>query len=114
MTKFYFLSFLLMFTAQVAATETDADDDIITDSVYIWGDWENGLKPAAGFSAKATPPPAKTPNINFRPNENSELVREAASTVFPRAPSVNGAPQLPNVGIAPINTPTSPISGLQN
>jgi len=108
MTKIYFLSLLFLLATQAVASETDSE--LEPDSVYIWGAWENGLKPAAGLGAQTTPPPAETPNVNFRPNENSELLREAASTIFPTAPSINGAPQLPDVVAAPIDTPTTPIN----
>lgn len=48
------------------------------DSVYSWGEWQKGIKPAAGGpAARITPPPAQRPDINFRPNENSAFLRDA-------------------------------------
>ena len=83
------------------------------DSVYAWGKWAQGIQPAAGPEAKVTPPPAKTPNINFRPNENSAFLREAASIAFRPAPPVTpDAPQVPNIIIAPTDTPTTPANRL--
>lgn len=63
-----------------------------TDSVYSWGNWSKGIKPAAGPTARVTPPPAQRPDINFRPNENSAFLREAV--------------QRPNIvtGVSDINT----------
>jgi len=47
------------------------------DSVYKWGNWENGIQPAAAPIARVTPPPVKKPDVNFRPNENAAFSREA-------------------------------------
>ena len=58
-----------------------------------------GIQPAAGPVAKVTPPPAQTPNINFRPNENAAFLREAVVSIR-TAPAVSpSAPQLPSVVI---------------
>jgi len=110
MTKTYLLAFLFLLATPLFAS--DYDDDAMTDSVYIWGEWANGLKPAAGLGAQTTPPPAKTPNVNFRPNENSAFLREAADVIFPTAPSIGGAPQLQDVVATPIGTPTNPVNQL--
>ena len=50
------------------------------DSVYTWGHWSQGIKPAAGPAHIATPAPAKTPNVNFRPNEHSAFNRTVDDT----------------------------------
>jgi len=110
MIKTYLILLLLLLTSPVFASENNSK--AIQDSVYTWGEWANGLKPAAGLGAQTTPPPAQTPNVNFRPNENSAFLREAADTIFPTAPSVNGAPQLPDVIATPIDTPSTPINQL--
>jgi len=47
------------------------------DSVYTWGAWAEGLKPAAGPVARVTPPPAEKTDVLFRPNENAAFLREA-------------------------------------
>lgn len=66
----YFLFFSFLLSASAHADQKD--------SVYSWGEWQNGIKPAAGGpAARVTPPPAQRPDINFRPNENSAFLREA-------------------------------------
>ena len=72
MNKTYLLTFALLLPIQAIAIEQD--------SVYTWGQWSESLQPAAGPAARVTPPPAKTPNVNFRPNENSAFLREALLT----------------------------------
>lgn len=52
------------------------------DSVYSWGPWAQGIKPAAGGTAAVTPPPAQAPDIQFRPNENAAFFRSQAPAVF--------------------------------
>ncbi len=71
MKKAYLISLALLLPVQAIAVEKD--------SVYTWGDWSQGLKPAAGPVARVTPPPAKTPDVNFRANENAAFLREAVS-----------------------------------
>jgi len=106
MKKTYLASLALLLSTQTMAVEQD--------SVYTWGEWAEGIQPAAGPVAKVTPPPAKTPNINFRPNENSAFLREAALGIsFRAAPPVTpGAAQIPNIVIAPSSVPTTPTSSL--
>ena len=51
---------------------------IAADSVYNWGSWKDGIKPAAGPGVVAmvvAPAPVTNPNINIRPNETAELKR---------------------------------------
>jgi len=72
MNKAYLLSLALLLPVHAGAVEQD--------SVYTWGQWANGVKPAAGPVAKVTPPPAQTPDVNFRANEASALLREAVTT----------------------------------
>jgi len=61
------LSLAMLFPLQAIAAD---------DSVYTWGAWSQGIQPAAGPVAyAATPAPAKTPNVKFRPNENSAFAR---------------------------------------
>ncbi|MDH5570669.1 MAG: hypothetical protein OEY89_02825 [Gammaproteobacteria bacterium] len=45
------------------------------DSVYEWGQWSQGIQPAAGGIQSVTPPPAYKPDVSFRPNENSAFLR---------------------------------------
>ena len=95
------------------------------DSVYKWGNWENGIQPAAGPVTRVTPPAVKKPDVNFRPNENSALLR-VARVVVPTPPVVSPppaltpvavpapavvpeAPQVANIVIVTSNTPTTPI-----
>ncbi|MCW9047599.1 MAG: hypothetical protein OQK46_05915 [Gammaproteobacteria bacterium] len=104
MKKTYLLTFAIFLSTQAMAVEQD--------SVYTWGAWAEGIQPAAGPVAKVTPPPAQTPNINFRPNENSAFLREAAIVFRVAPPVITGAAQVPNVVIAPSSVPTTPISSL--
>ena len=66
--KHMLLGFVLLLPFQVFAADND--------SVYAWGDWAEGIKPAAGPVAVITPAPANQPKVNFRPNENSAFNRE--------------------------------------
>lgn len=103
MKKQFLLAFYLFIPFQVMAI----DDD----SVYGWGAWAKGVEPAAGPVHRVTPPPAIKPDINFRPNENSAFLREAASVnrpAFRPAPDAAiGAIQLPNIVITTSDTPTT-------
>lgn len=67
MTKVSLLAAAALFSTQLIAAETD--------SVYSWGEWSQGVKPAAGNIASVTPPPAQKPQVNFRPNENRAFGR---------------------------------------
>lgn len=104
MKKAYLLTLALLLPVQSMAIEQD--------SVYTWGQWANGVKPAAGPVAKVTPPPAQTPDVNFRANESSAFLREATATFRPAPPVTPSAPQLPGIVIAPSDTPTTPINRL--
>ena len=99
MNKIYLFTLALLLPLQVIAIEQD--------SVYTWGQWSDSLQPAAGPAARVTPPPAKTPNVNFRPNENSAFLREAVVAFRPAPPVTPSAPQVANVVIAPVSTPTT-------
>lgn len=104
MNKAYLLILALALPFQASAIEQD--------SVYTWGKWANGVKPAAGPVAKITPPPAQTPDVNFRANENSALLREAIAVIRVPAPPVSpGVPQLPGVIVTPVSTPATVSSG---
>jgi len=100
MKYFYLLLTFSLLLPQISLADTD--------SVYSWGAWQSGIKPAAGPAARVTPPPAQQPDISFRPNENSAFLREAAPTVRPAPPAVASAPQVPNVVITTSSTPTTP------
>ena len=104
MNKTYLLTFALLLPIQAIAIEQD--------SVYTWGQWSDSLQPAAGPVARVTPPPAKTPNVNFRPNENAAFLREASVGNRISAPPIGGAPQIPGVSITDINTPAIDSAGL--
>jgi hypothetical protein len=104
MKNVYLLMLTLLLPVQSIAVEQD--------SVYTWGKWAKGIQPAAGPVAMVTPPPAQTPDVNFRPNENSAFLREASVAFRPAPPVTPEAPQVPNVVIAPSTTPTTPTSSL--
>lgn len=100
MKKTYLASLALLLSTQTMAVEQD--------SVYTWGEWAEGIQPAAGPVAKVTPPPAKTPNINFRPNENSAFLREASVQARFATPPIT----VTGIGLGSTNpaTPSTPIS----
>ncbi|HED32745.1 MAG TPA: hypothetical protein ENJ08_00815 [Gammaproteobacteria bacterium] len=101
MKKIYLLALpALLLSAPSIAVEHD--------SVYTWGKWANGLQPAAGPVASVTPPPAQKNEISFRPNENDAFFREAATSFRPAPPAAPGAPQIPDIVIAPSDTVTTP------
>ena len=102
MKKIYMLALAAILPAQTMAVEND--------SVYAWGAWEEGIQPAAGPIARITPPPAQRPDVNFRPNENSAFLREAADITIrvPAPPVIPNAPQIPNIVIVASDTPTTP------
>lgn len=105
MKTIYLLALAVLLPTQSTAVETD--------SVYTWGAWAEGLQPAAGPVARVTPPPAKRPDVNFRPNENSAFLREAvAATRVPAPPAMPGAPQISGVTVTTISTPTGSSTGL--
>jgi len=66
----------LLFTALLSSTSAMAED-----SVYSWGSWSQGIKPAAGNTATLTPPPSQLTQVDFRPNENSALTRETITAL---------------------------------
>ena len=73
------------------------------DSVYSWGAWAEGIKPAAGPVVSITPAPVNQPNVNFRPNENSAFNREFRP-LPPQASGVASSARPPNTP-APTATP---------
>jgi len=83
------------------------------DSVYSWGAWADGIKPAAGPVANLAPAPAQKPQVNFRPNETSAFNRTNVLRLAP--PAATGAPQEPTTVIIPSNLPViSPGSNLNS
>lgn len=104
------LGFAVIFPFQLFAAD---------DSVYSWGAWAEGIKPAAGPVASITPAPAQKPQVNFRPNENSAFARNHRPVVAtppqiiatPAAP-VGGANQLPNIVTVPPGTGLANPAGL--
>jgi len=105
MRKAYLVTIALLLPFQAMSVEQD--------SVYTWGKWANGLRPAAGPVAKVTPPPAQTPDVNFRANETSAFLREAVAVVrVPAPPVIPSAPQIPGLTITPVSTPTGSSSSL--
>ncbi len=102
MKKAYLLALALLLPVHAGATQHD--------SVYTWGKWSQGIQPAAGPVAKVTPPPVKTPNVNFRPNETAAFLREATVQArFATAPILAPAPVTlaAQVTVIPITTTTS-------
>ncbi len=102
MTKPILLAAAALFSTQLFAA----------DSVYSWGDWSQGVKPAAGSIAQVTPPPAEKPQVSFRPNENRALTREriqATITVAVAQPTVV-VPEIVVERAPPVSTslPTTP------
>ena len=79
------------------------------DSVYAWGSWSQGIQPAAGGIASATPTSAQTPNVKFRPNEHPALNRGTARAID-TANANNNIPQSspPNMPAAPA-IPAAPV-----
>ncbi len=82
MKKSYLVAPVVALCAFMISTQSMA---VEKDSVYTWGAWAEGIKPAAGPVARVTPPPAEKTDINFRPNENVAFLREA---VPPRTPNI--------------------------
>ena len=84
-------------------------------SVHSWGDWANGIKPAAGPSPVAVALfDVEKPNVNFRPNEHSAFYRSVGDNIVP--PAVLTAQEIAQLTNAIANeanvitTPTSPAS----
>lgn len=91
MKKIYLLALpALLLSSQAIGVEHD--------SVYTWGAWAQGIKPAAGPVASVTPAPAQKTDINFRPNENDAFLREA--TNIP-APDIGNADPTQPIVVAP-------------
>lgn len=69
-------------------------------SVYAWGPWADGIKPAAG-PVYVAPAPADQPEADMR--ESIELLQQYNEIQYVIAPpAIPGAPQLPGiVGCAP-------------
>jgi len=105
MKSVYLLTLALLLPVQAMAVEKD--------SVYTWGTWAEGIKPAAGPVVKVTPPPAQTPDVNFRANETSAFLREAVAVIrVPAPPVVPSAPQVSGVTITSVDTPTGSSTSL--
>jgi len=111
MKKVYLLALALALPVQANAMDNE--------SVYAWGKWAQNIQPAAGPVAAVTPSPVTQPTVNFRPNENTAFTRVASAAVItpsvvitPAPPVTPEAPQLPNIVIAPSDTPSSPIGDL--
>ena len=88
------LGISLLFPIQLMAADKD--------SVYAWGAWAEGIKPAAGPVVSSTPAPADMPDVSFRPNENTAFARTPTLRL---APGSTGAPQVANTVIIPSNLP---------
>ncbi|MCW9013494.1 MAG: hypothetical protein OQL06_06890 [Gammaproteobacteria bacterium] len=101
MNKFI-LTLALLIPAQLMAAD---------DSVYSWGDWSQGVMPAAGNQPSATPAPAQKPNINFRPNEASEFGRSVAAATPAPVPAPPITPVTVTVPAGTDLSNTSPTQG---
>lgn len=104
MKKTYLILCAVLLSTQAVAAEAD--------SVYTWGEWAEGIQPAAGPVAKVTPPPAQTPNVNFRPNENSAFLREASIQARFATPGISSltSGSIANQSSVITITPTTPLS----
>jgi len=103
-----------------ADTQTTKPQQIVSlnpKSVHSWGDWANGVKPAAGPGAVAVARfDVQKPNVNFRPNENSAFYRSTITNLIPAAVLTaeeitnltNAISNETNVVIPP--TPSNPVS----
>ena len=85
------------------------------DSVYSWGIWSQGVKPAAGPVRTVTPKVAQSPNVKFRPNENSAFYRSsnAATPAIPNGPGTPATPAIPAAS-GPIAIPNPPVGEVRN
>lgn len=64
------------------------------DSVYSWGDWAKGIKPAAGPSApQVTPSPVSVPNFTFRETVNPRVPATPAPAIVPTESTTTGNPR---------------------
>ena len=74
------------------------------DSVYTWGAWSQGIKPAAGgpVARAAIPSPVQTPAFSPRANEARERNRAGA---IPPAPPVPVIVPRPPETTPPVVTP---------
>lgn len=107
MKKIYAMAFATLLSQQVAAN-TD-------DSVFSWGAWNQGIKPAAGQTMKVTPPAARQIDLSFRPNENSAFLRDVTATAkaaVVNIPTPVPTPQVPSIIITTVGTPTGNSSSL--
>ncbi len=103
MKKAYLFILVLLLPVQAMAIEKD--------SVYSWGAWAKGIQPSAGHIARVTPPPARKPEINFRPNEAGAFNRKVTQVTTPVATPVTIAPLVtltPPIPVAPTPVPTTP------
>jgi len=98
MKNLYLLAFALLLPLQAMAVETD--------SVYTWGKWANGIRPAAGPVARVTPPPVQTINVNLRANETSAFSRQIVATAPTPVTPIIIPPPVPVIVEPPVITPT--------
>lgn len=96
---------LLLVLAIAVPFQISAADD---DSVYSWGPWSQGIKPAAGAVPGITPAPVEQPRVSFRPNENSAFSRRSLQVVE-TPPQAGVTPVVPTGGVRPAgsSTPTA-------
>ena len=96
--------------------QTLSADQSKPDNVYSWGHWAESIQPGAGPGLSLAPAPVQAPNVHLRPNESAKITRTQTQIIValpqPAAPVVPGAPQLPVVVTAPVNTPSADSSGL--
>ncbi|VAW68211.1 hypothetical protein MNBD_GAMMA09-1794 [hydrothermal vent metagenome] len=97
-------SYLLALAAFMVSAPSIAAEK---DSVYTWGVWAEGIKPAAGPVAKVTPPPARQTDVNFRPNENAAYLREA---IPPRQPNIVTGIGNIDTSRPVVTTPPAPVT----
>lgn len=101
--KKLFITLALLLPTQLLAEQ---------DSVYSWGNWAQGVMPAAGGIPAAIPAPAHKPEIKIRPNEATGFGRSVVATVPAATPAVPATPATPTTPAVPAtpaiqNTPPS-------
>lgn len=92
---------MLLGFAVIIPFQLNAADE---DSVYSWGNWSQGIQPAAGAVAQITPAPVDRPQVNFRPNENSAFARRELQVVDTPPPAA-ATPIIPTGGERPAGSP---------
>lgn len=76
------------------------------DSVYSWGAWAQGIKPAAGPAVRLTPAPAEQPQVGFRPNENAAFTRSILPAATPVITPPSPATPAPAIVEMPVDQAT--------